>query len=238
VSKQQIGSRLSQQVRKYFKIILLISAIVLFFVTPARQLLDRDILSQQLQALGIWTVPAFVVTYILLAVLGLPITVHTLVGGYIFGLVWGTIWSAIAAELGAIGAFYLTRYVFEDWGIANFSEHKILKKFNRAFATYSDDISSPDSEKRSPFNLILALRLVPIAPFNIINFLLALTPVDLKMYSWATFIGIIPGTIAYTWVGAAGKTALQGGERLQLGLAASFLVFLSLLPLFFKRWRF
>ncbi len=238
MSKQHIGSRLYQQVRKYFKIILLLGAIVLFFVTPARQLLDREILSQHLQSLGIWTVPAFVITYVFLAVLGLPITIHTLVGGYLFGLIWGTIWSAIAAEIGAIGAFYLTRYVFQDWAIANFSEHKILKKFNRAFATYSDDLSSPDSENRSPFNLILALRLVPIAPFNIINFLLALTPIDLKTYSWATFVGIIPGTIAYTWVGAAGKTALQDGERLQLGLAASFLVFLSLLPLWFKRWRF
>lgn len=238
MSKQQIGAWLYQQVRKYFKIILLLGAIVIFFVTPTRHLLDRDILSQQLQALGMWMVPAFVSTYIFLAVLGLPITIHTLVGGYIFGLVWGTIWSKIAAELGAIGAFYLTRYVFQDWASANFREHRILKKFNRAFATSSDDISSPDLENRSPFNLILALRLVPIAPFNLINFLLALTPIDLKTYSWATFVGIIPGTIAYTWVGAAGKTALQDGERLQLGLATSFLVFLSLLPLCFKRWRF
>ncbi len=211
--------------KKYFKIILLVGAISLFFITPARNLLDRQILADYLQALGIWTVPIFISTYVVLAVLGLPIVIHTLAGGVVFGLVWGAIWSAIAATLGAVGAFYLTRYVFRDWAIAKFCKHKLLEKFDRSI-------------EGNAFELILALRFTPIAPFNIINFLLALTPVKVDTYTLATFIGVIPGSIAYTWLGTSGKIAFQDGDRLQFICASSFLVILSVLPILYKRWRF
>ena len=212
-------------IKKYFKLSLLLGAILLFFITPARNLLDRQILADYLQALGIWTVPIFIFTYVILAVLGLPIVIHTLAGGVVFGLVWGTIWSAIAATLGAIGAFYLTRYVFQDWAISKFGKHKLLEKINRSI-------------ENNAFELVLALRFTPIAPFNIINFLLALTPVKIDTYTIATFIGVIPGSIAYTWLGTSGKIAFQDGDRLQFLCASICLIVLSILPIFYKRWRF
>ncbi len=233
-------SKFKQQIGNYLKPILLAGVIILFFTTPARNLLDREMLTDYLQKLGVWAVPAFVITYVLVAVLGLPITIHTLAGGYVFGLVWGTVWSVLSATLGAIGAFYLTRYVFQDWAIANFGRHKLLNKFNRIFDNSDRNrvlLTAIKPQQGNAFNLILALRLAPIAPFNLINFLLALTPISFQVYTFATFIGVIPGTIAYTWLGAAGKTAIQDGDRLQFGFAAIFLVFLSLLPLWFKRWR-
>jgi uncharacterized membrane protein YdjX (TVP38/TMEM64 family) len=224
VSKNSVFSRFRQQLKKHYKILLLLSAVLLFFVTPLRNLLNQEILSNYLQKLGVWAVPLFVSTYILVTVLGLPITIHTLAGGVVFGLVWGTIWSTIAATLGAIAALVITRYVFKDWAIATFGTHKLLNKFNRSI-------------DRNPFNLVLALRFAPIAPFNLINFLLALTPIDLKIYTFATFIGVIPGTLAYTWLGFSGQAALQGSDRLQFVLASIFLVLLSVLPLAIKRWR-
>lgn len=202
----------------------MLGAVLLFFLTPLRDLLNQDFLSAYLQDLGIWAVPLFISTYILVAVLGLPITIHTLAGGVVFGLIWGTVWSTLAATLGAMGAFSLTRYLFQDWAIATFSKHKLLAKMNQSFS-------------QNPFNLVLTLRFTPIAPFNLINFLLALTPINLKVYTFATFIGVIPGTIAYTWLGASGKNAFQEGDFLQLICASIFLVFLSISPLWFNHWR-
>jgi uncharacterized membrane protein YdjX (TVP38/TMEM64 family) len=225
VATKIIIRNFKDRLKKYFKIILLLGAILLFFITPARNLLDRQILADYLQALGIWTIPIFISTYVVLAILGLPIVVHTLAGGVVFGLVWGTIWSAIAATLGAVGAFYLTRYVFRDWAIAKFGNHKILKKIDR-------------SMESNAFELVLALRFTPIAPFNIINFLLALTSVKIDTYTIATFVGVIPGSIAYTWLGSSGKIAFQDGDRLQFICASGFLVILSVLPILYKRWRF
>lgn len=215
--------RLKHLLRKNFLPLLLLGAILLFFTTPLRNLLNQEILSFWLQRLGIWAVPLFISTYVLVTVLGLPITIHTLTGGMVFGLGWGSLWSTLAATLGAVGAFCLTRYLFRDWAAAKFGQHKLLKKWHQAL-------------EHNSFSLVLSLRFAPIAPFNIINFLLALTAINLKIYTLGTLIGVIPGTIAYTWLGASGKTALQGSDASSFILASVFLVFLSVSPLLFKRW--
>ncbi|TYQ23934.1 TVP38/TMEM64 family protein [Pseudanabaena sp. UWO310] len=210
--------------QRNFKILLFLGIMLLFFITPLRGLLDRQILSSYLQSLGIWTIPLFISTYVLVAILGLPITMHTLAGGVLFGFGWGTVWSTLAATLGALGAFYFTRYIFHDWAIATFGNHKLLRKLNQAVTN-------------KPFNLVLSLRFAPIAPFNIINFLLALTPINSRIYTFATFIGVIPGTVAYTWLGVSGKSAIQDNELFQFTLASCFLVLLSLLPFGLQYWQ-
>jgi uncharacterized membrane protein YdjX (TVP38/TMEM64 family) len=85
--------RLKHLLRKNFQILLLLGAILLFFTTPLRNLLNQEILSQWLLLLGIWAVPLFISTYVLVTVLGLPITIHTLTGGIVFGLGCGSLWS-------------------------------------------------------------------------------------------------------------------------------------------------
>lgn len=102
--------RLKHLLRKNFQILLLLSIILLFVTTPLRNLFNQEILSQWLQKIGIWAVPLFISTYVLVTVLGLPTTIHTLTGGIVFGLGWGSVWSTLGATLGAVGAFCLTRY--------------------------------------------------------------------------------------------------------------------------------
>jgi uncharacterized membrane protein YdjX (TVP38/TMEM64 family) len=207
--------------QRYYPLLFLIGIIVIFWLTPLRQLLNKDFVTAELQKWGIWTVPMFIITYIIVTVLGLPITAHTLAGGVLFGLVWGTIWSTIGATLGAIAAFWLVRSWFHNWAMANFGTHPLLNNLNQAV-----DLR--------PFNLTLALRFAPIAPFNIINFLLGLTTIDFKVYSLATLIGVIPGTIAYTWLGITGTEALQGKDKLNFAIALLFFTFISLLPFLMK----
>jgi uncharacterized membrane protein YdjX (TVP38/TMEM64 family) len=207
--------------KRYYPLLFLIGIIVIFWLTPLRQLLNKDFVTAELQKWGIWTVPMFIITYIIVTVLGLPITAHTLAGGVLFGLVWGTIWSTIGATLGAIAAFWLVRSWFHNWAMANFGSHPLLNKLNRAVGS-------------RPFNLTLALRFAPIAPFNIINFLLGLTTIDFKVYSLATLIGVIPGTIAYTWLGITGTEALQGKDKLNFAIALLFFASISLLPFLMK----
>ncbi|PSB04639.1 TVP38/TMEM64 family protein [Merismopedia glauca] len=208
--------------RRYYPLLFLVGIVLVFWFTPLRQLLNKDFLTDELQKWGFWAVPIFVLTYIIVTVLGLPITAHTLAGGVLFGIVWGTIWSTIGATLGAIAAFCLVRYWLQNWAMANFGSHKLLANLNQAV----------DSR---PFNLTLALRFAPIAPFNLINFLLGLTTIDLKVYSLATLIGVIPGTIAYTWLGITGTDALQGKDKLNFAIALLFFTFISLLPFLMKR---
>ena len=186
-------------------------------VGPLRIFFNRNFLIQQLDQAVCCQVVLFILTYIVITVIGIPGTILTIAGGFVFGLVEGTLWSVVGATLGAMGAFWAARYLLHDWIGRRFGKHKAIGRFKQAV-----------TEK--PFAFVLAIRFVPITPFNAINFLFGLTPVHWVPYSLATLIGIIPGTFAYTWIGVSGLEALHGGDRLPFFLALALLALLSILP--------
>lgn len=169
------------------------------------------------EALPCCLVLLFLSLYVVLTVVGMPGTVLTTVGGVLFGLSWGTFWSVLGATLGALGAFWTARYLLQDWLYQKFRHHPALHRLDQ-------------SVSRQPLSLVLTLRFAPISPFNLLNFLFGLTPIHWLPYTVGTFIGIIPGTIIYTWLGVSGKTAFSGGDRLPLMIALGLLTALSLLP--------
>jgi uncharacterized membrane protein YdjX (TVP38/TMEM64 family) len=88
----------------------------------------------------------------------------------------------IAATMGAIAAFGVTRYLLQNWAQKTFSNHRALRKFHRA-------------SLKNPLKFVLFVRLAPIFPFNLANFLFGLTVIQWKPYVLGTFLGIIPGTL-------------------------------------------
>lgn len=204
--------------------IVLLGLSLLCWLTPLKAFFDQKFLEQQLQQLGNWAVGLFVLVYTLATVVGVPGTVLTVAGGAVFGVLWGTFWSVVGATLGAIGAFWVARYLLRDLAEKWFGYHKALQQFNEAV-------------RHKPLTFVLAVRFAPICPFNLVNFLFGLTPIRCLDYFLGTFFGIIPGTLAYTWLGVAGGAALQGGNRLPFFLALGFLTLLSILPLWVKRSR-
>ncbi|MGK7878299.1 MAG: TVP38/TMEM64 family protein [Xenococcaceae cyanobacterium] len=191
-------------------------------VGPLKVVFDQDFLVQQLQAYRSCAVILFILTYTILTVIGVPGTVLTIAGGLVFGLFCGTLWSVIGATLGALGAFWTARYLLRDYAERKFGKHKALVRFNQAVAD-------------KPIIFVLAVRFAPISPFNVVNFLFGLTPIHWVSYTFATFFGIIPGTLAYTWLGVSGSEALQGGDRLPFFIALGFLTLLSVLPIFARK---
>lgn len=200
----------------------ILGLLLLCWLTPLRMLFDQKFLEQQLQQLGNWAICLFVIVYTLATVVGVPGTVLTIAGGAVFGVVWGTFWSVFGATLGAIGAFWVARYLLRDLAEKWFGRHKYLQQFNEAV-------------RDKPLTFVLAVRFAPICPFNLVNFLFGLTPISSVDYAIGTFFGIIPGTLAYTWLGLAGKTALGGGDHLAFFLALGFLTLLSVLPILAKK---
>jgi len=153
---------------------------------------------------------------------GVPGTFFVVVGGIVFGLVWGTVWSVLGATLGAIASFWIARYWFRQRLERRFRCHSLLKKLN-GFVQTND------------WNCVFTVRVVPISPFSIVNFLFGLTGIPFKTYVIGTMIGIIPGTFVYTWLGVSGRDAWQGHNPLPLVAALMGLVLLSILPLLLKR---
>ena len=164
----------------------------------------------------------FVLAHIAANAVGIPGTVLVVVGGAVYGLWWGTVWSVIGATLGAIAAFWLARYLMHDWFQKRFAQRPMFQKLNNALC-------------KNGLSCVLFIRFSPISPFNVVNFALGLTPVEVRFYALGTLIGIIPGTLVYTWLGVTGVEALSGGSLIPLASCLTMLMALSALPFLLQR---
>ena len=199
-------------------VISLATLLLLFTLGPLKVLFDPMFLIEYLQENQCCVIVPFLITYTILTVVGIPGTVLTVASGVVFGLWYGTLWSVIGATLGSLGAFWTARYLLRDYIKQKFGKHRLIARFNQAVAD-------------KPIRFVLAVRLAPISPFNVVNFIFGLTPLNWFSYTFATFLGIIPGTLAYTWLGTSGIKAFSGGDRLPFILAISLLSLLSILPM-------
>lgn len=209
---------LSSSARRQWLVALLwATALVLFLMSPVASLLQRDALTGFLQPLGWWGPVAFVLLYAAAMVLGLPTLQFTIAGGAVFGLPWGAALSLLGGTAGAMGAFALSRYLLHPWAERRFGGHPALRRFRRGIA-----------ERGLVF--VLAVRLVPVTPFNLENLLFGLTSLRWQPYLLGTVVGILPGTVAYSWLGYTGARALQGGSALAFFGALALLLVLAALP--------
>lgn len=195
-----------------------LGAAVLCHYLPCQLLVDQPALINYLHMAGRKAMVLFLIAHVMATAVGLPGTWLVVSGGAVFGLVWGTILSTIGATLGAIAAFYLARLLLRHRIEHRFSQHKIMQKLNQMVSCHQ-------------LRCVLAIRVAPISPFNLVNFLFGLTPIHLRPYALGTFLGIIPGTAAYTWLGESGLKAFRGEGLTQLMAALVCLALLSLLPL-------
>ena len=164
----------------------------------------------------------FLIAHVIANAIGVPGTVLVVVGGAVYGLWWGTLCSVIGATVGAVVAFWLARYLLHDWFQKRFSHSALLKKLNKTLC-------------KEGLSCILLIRFSPVSPFNVVNFALGLTPVSVKSYALGTLVGIIPGTLAYTWLGVSGAEAIASGNWLPLGCCLLLLMLLSALPIALRK---
>lgn len=187
-------------------------------------LFNQKALLQYFDPMDPWSAGLFIATHILATSIGVPGTLLVIVGGAAYGLVWGTLLSVIGATLGAVSAFWIARYWLHDWFAARFSQSFRYRQLKHLM-------------KKEALSCVLTIRFVPISPFNLENFLFGLMPVPFRAYAVGTFVGIVPGTLAYTWVGVSGMQALHGQSLVPLILALGLLALLSVLPILAQRYR-
>lgn len=160
----------------------------------------------------------YVLAYIVACVLLVPALPLTLGAGAIFGFVKGSIIVIIGATCGACAAFFASRTV-----LRRYVERRIAS--NRKMAAIDRAIASEGTK------LMLLMRLSGFPPFTWINYALGLTGVKFIPYLLTTLIGIIPGTLAFVWAGAAGKKALSSSDQrvtLIITAAGAVLVIISI----------
>jgi len=186
-------------------------------------LFNRRALTQFLRdAAGPESVVFFLCAHLVANAVGVPGTLLVIVGGAVYGILWGTVLSVIGATMGAIVAFWVARYLLHGWFKQRFAEHPFMAKLNGMICDRS-------------LACVLTIRFSPISPFNIVNFAFGLTSVSTESYALGTLIGIIPGTLAYTWLGVTGAEAFNGGSFIPLIICLLLLSLISVLPVYLHR---
>jgi uncharacterized membrane protein YdjX (TVP38/TMEM64 family)/rhodanese-related sulfurtransferase len=177
-----------------------------------REPLSGEVLSRWLGEAGVWAPLAFIAFYAAATVFFVPGAALTLAAGALFGAAPGALYSLSGATLGATLAFVVARYLAADW-VAR-----------RAGGRLKQLIEGVEAEG---WRFVAFVRLVPLFPFNLVNYALGLTRIRLLAYATASFVFMSPGALAYAWLGHAGREALAGGE----GAIRSALFALALLAL-------
>lgn len=140
----------------------------------------------------------YVLLYILATVLMLPGSLLTLGAGVIYGVVWGSVLVSLSSTLGAMAAFIIGRYFARDWVSRRIESHEKFKAIDSAVG-------------REGWKIVMLTRLSPVFPFNLLNYAYGLTQVSLRDYFFASWIGMIPGTLMYVYLGSlAGDLARVG----------------------------
>jgi uncharacterized membrane protein YdjX (TVP38/TMEM64 family) len=189
-----------------------------------RDRLNAGALEGWIAAAGALGPALFMALYAVATVLFLPGSVITLAGGALFGPALGTLYSLTGATLGATAACLIARYLGADW---------VRRKAGGRLTLVIDGVESEG------WRFVAFARLMPLFPFNLLNYALGLTRIPLAQYVIASFIFMAPGALAYTYLGYVGREALAGGE----GWAQKSLVALALLgavaflPRFVRRLR-
>jgi uncharacterized membrane protein YdjX (TVP38/TMEM64 family) len=207
--------------------LVLVGGLLLARFTPLAGFLTSEGIQEGVSALrGSYLAPlVFMAIYATLTALAIPGTVLTLAGGALFGLFWGVIFNSIAANVGATMAFLLSRFLGRE-GVESIVGSRLQRL--------------DDATREHGFRGLLILRLVPLVPFNALNFGSGLTAMRWRTYAAATVIGILPGTIVYTMFADALLQGSQDASReafLRVLLAGVLLVLLSFLPLVMKKLK-
>jgi uncharacterized membrane protein YdjX (TVP38/TMEM64 family) len=167
----------------------------------------------------------FVLGYAVATTVGLPATAFTLAGGAIFGTLLGSLLNWIGATLGALGAYALARRLGSD------AVRNLLGRHARILETLT---------AAAGFSTIFRLRLIPVVPFNALNFAAGLAPASFRPYALSTALGIIPGTVVYTYFAdslIAGVTGARQRALVHVAVAGALLIALSFGPALVRRIR-
>ncbi len=196
--------------------------LVLLAVGIVLAVVYRDQLNAQ--SLQLWVEQAgaaapilFMLVYAFGTILFLPGSAMTLAGGALFGPVLGTFYNLTGATLGAMLAFVIARYLASDW---------VEKKTGGSLKRLKAGVENEG------WRFVAFVRLVPLFPFNLLNYALGLTRIRLPHYLAATYVCMLPGALAYTYLGYAGREAAAGREGLiqKVLLALALLAGVAFLP--------
>jgi uncharacterized membrane protein YdjX (TVP38/TMEM64 family) len=181
-------------------IFVLLALVIAFRMLPLREwLVGENGVITWLEGLGPAGYLAFILLYIVLTVLAGPAWLITLAAGLVYGLAKGTVLVSIGSILGASAAFLIGRYLAREAIARKVADKPKFRSIDAAVAERG-------------FFIVLLTRLSPVFPFTLLNYAYGLTGVRFWRYFFASWIGMLPGTFMYVYLGSLGNTVSAGAD--------------------------
>ncbi|MBN1260029.1 MAG: TVP38/TMEM64 family protein [Anaerolineae bacterium] len=175
--------------------------------------INQENIEAFVRGFGAWTPVAYAILYIICAPIPLLAPIFSAVGGVLFGALWGTLLVIATATVSALVPFSLARRLGREW-VAKRLEGKKL-----------DEIYA-QSEGEKGLTFVILMRLIPVLPWEIQNYVGGLTRVSVPTFMAGTVIGIIPGSFSLVFLGAAATDPTSW----QFAVAVAFKIVVALIP--------
>ena len=201
----------------------LIAAIVAVRMTGATRYLDQETLRQLIAGYGMLAPLIYMLIYAVAPSLLLPGLPLTIAGGILFGPFWGVVYTITSATVGACIAFLVSRYVARDW-----IEGKLRSPRWRRL---------DDGVEKHGWKVVAFTRLIPLFPFNLLNYAFGLTKIGFWPYAVATFICMLPACIAFIVFSSSLLDLVRGEISATFVIGIVLIVLVSLIPLFYRRYQ-
>lgn len=175
-----------------------VAVVVLFTQFDVRALLRETL--DWTQGIGPWGQVLFVLIYIAATVLLIPGSALGLGAGAVFGVVRGSLLVSLGSTLGATCAFLLGRHLARGWVARKIEGRASFAAIDRAVAGEG-------------WKIVFLTRLSPVFPFTLLNYAFGLTRVSLRDYVLASWIGMMPGTVMYVYLGSLARAGVERRAR-------------------------
>lgn len=166
----------------------------------------------------------FMLLYLLTALFLPGAVALTIAGGMMFGMWPAIVFVNIGATAGAVLAFYTARFAAGDWIQERYKGQ--LDRFNREIDKHGH-------------NYLLVLRILPVLPFFVVNYFAGITRISVKTFIWTTSLGMLPGSIIYSFIGKQLGIINKMSEifSMEIILPLLLLSLLALLPVIIHHWN-
>ncbi|MEK6726025.1 MAG: TVP38/TMEM64 family protein [Deltaproteobacteria bacterium] len=211
---------MSNKIKFFLLMAFIIAAVVSIKLSGLDRHLDQERLRTWISSYGAWGPIAYIILYSIAPSLMFPGVPITVAGGILFGPVGGTIYTSIGATIGASIAFLISRYLGRDW----------------VEAMLKDRWKELDAKvERQGWKVVAFTRLIPLFPFNMLNYAFGLTRIRFSHYFFASFIFMLPGVVAYILFSSSLLGLFRGNVSGEFVIGLILVVIVSAIPIIYRR---
>lgn len=208
-------------IRPLIFLLLLVAVVAVQYFHPEKYL-DREYLRQFAASYGVLLPVMYLVVWTVgpLFLPGLPIM---LAGGVLFGPFWGVVYASFGSALGAGLVFLVSRHLARDWVAGKLAGTRLM--------------SLDEKVARHGWKIVAFTRLVPVFSYTLLNYAFGLTRISFWPFLAATFVCMLPVTIAFVYFSSNILDVLHGRISQELIIGVVLVIVVSLVPLIYKKLK-